>query len=290
MCAAAGQMALSRAAMDASEVQLILCATTTPNHLLPATACLVQREIGATKAGAFDVSAGCTGFLSALIAGTQFIRSGAYERVLIVAGETLSRFLNWNDRNSCILFGDGAGAVVLGSQDRECGILSFAMASCGDQEGLLTIKAGGSAHPATTATVAAGDHFVAMRGNEIFRLAIRAMTNQSREVVAMAGIQMSSLRAVIGHQANERILRGVQEGLGLTWDSFILNVDRYGNTGAASVAIALSEYLSGTTVRDGDNILLTVFGGGLTWASVVFRHFGADNISPKLGAGHRHDT
>jgi 3-oxoacyl-[acyl-carrier-protein] synthase-3 len=271
LCTAAARRALACAALAPAELDLVIYATTTPDHLLPNTGSVVQQRLGAGHAGAFDLNAACTGFVYALAAGAQFIRAGALERVLVVGGETLSRFLNWRDRGTCVLFGDGAGAVVLEATEQECGVLSTVLGSRGDTDHLLAIEAGGSAKPPTADTVARGEHYITMRGSDIFRLAVRSMSRAAGEALHKAGVAAADLRAVIAHQANVRILRSTQEALGLPWEKFVVNVDRYGNTGAASVALALSEFLSAGPVRPGDNLLLATFGGGLTWASAVVR-------------------
>jgi 3-oxoacyl-[acyl-carrier-protein] synthase-3 len=266
----AAHKALSCANLSAAELDLVICATTTPDRMVPNTGSIVQQRLGANRAGAFDINAACTGFVYALATGAQFIRSGTFERVLVIGGETLSRITNWNDRSTCVLFGDGAGAVVLEPTDRECGVLSTVLGSRGDDH-LLVIEAGGSARPASAETVARGEHFLTMRGCDIFRHAVRTMSRAGREALAKAGVAGRDVRAVIAHQANVRILRSTQEALGLPWEKFVVNVDRYGNTGAASIPVALSEYLSAGQVRIGDNLLLSTFGGGLTWASAVIR-------------------
>jgi 3-oxoacyl-[acyl-carrier-protein] synthase-3 len=271
MCVLAARKALERASLASAEVDLVICATTTPDHLVPATACLVQKRIGAVRAGAFDVNAACTGFLYALTVGAQFIQAGTCRRVLVVGGETMSRFTNWKDRNTCILLADGAGALVLEATDQPCGFLSSVLGCDGDTGHLLAIEAGGSAKPATTDTVARGEHFLAMRGSEVFKLAVRAMTQAAREALLKANLSFTDIRMVIAHQANVRILNAVQEGLGLPREKFYVNLDRFGNTAAASVPSALSEFLTNAPVEPGENLLLAAFGGGLTWASVVIR-------------------
>jgi 3-oxoacyl-[acyl-carrier-protein] synthase-3 len=271
LCVAAARRALAGAALAPAELDLVICATTTPDHLLPNTGSAVQQRLGAARAGAFDLNAACTGFVYALTVGAQFIRAGALERVLVVGGETLSRFLNWGDRATCVLFGDGAGAVVLEATEQECGVLSTVLGSRGDTDHLLAIEAGGSARPPTADTLARGEHFITMRGSDIFRLAVRSMARAAGEALRKAGVAAADLRAVVAHQANVRILRATQEALGLPWEKFVVNVDRYGNTGAASVPLALSEFLSAGPVAPGDHLLLATFGGGLTWASAVLR-------------------
>jgi 3-oxoacyl-[acyl-carrier-protein] synthase-3 len=271
LCTAAARRALTCANLPATKLDLVICATTTPDHLLPNTGCVVQQRLGAVRAGAFDVNAACTGFVYALAAGASFIQSGQLERILVVGGETLSRFTNWEDRGTCVLFGDGAGAVVLEGTDQECGVLSTVLGSRGDLEHLLAIEAGGSAKPPTPETLARGEHFISMRGSDIFKMAVRSMSRAATEALAKAGLHPPQVRAVIAHQANERILRSTQEALGLPWEKFFVNVDRYGNTGAASVPVALSEFLEAGGTCPGDNLLLATFGGGLTWAAAVVR-------------------
>lgn len=271
MCAIAAQRALHCAELNSTELDLVICVTTTPDHLLPPTACIVQQRIGATHGGAFDVNAACTGFLHGLVVGSQFIQAGTCDRVLVVAGETLSRFVNWNDRSTCILFGDGAGAVVLEASNKESGVLSSVLGCRGDVGRHLVIEAGGSAKPATPATLVAGDHYIRMRGNEVFKFAVRSMIQATRQVLTKADLTISDIRMVLPHQANLRILQASQAALCLPWEKLFINLDRYGNTGAASVPIALSEFLTKETVQPGDNLLLVAFGGGLTWASAMVR-------------------
>jgi 3-oxoacyl-[acyl-carrier-protein] synthase-3 len=269
MCITAAQRALASAELSGADLDLVICATTTPDHLLPPTACIVQQGLGATRAGAFDLNSACTGFLYGLVMGSQFIQAGTYRRVLVVAGETLSRFVDWQDRRTCVLFGDGAGAVVLEATEQPSGPLGSVLGCHGDVEHLLAIEGGGSAKPASVATVEAGEHYLTMRGHEVFKFAVRSMIQAAGEALARADRTFTDLRMVIPHQANVRILKASQEALALPWEKFFVNVDRYGNTGAASVPIALSEYLTTGAVQPGDNLLLVAFGGGLTWAATV---------------------
>ncbi len=267
----AARRALACARLPASELDLVISATTTPDHLLPNTGSLIQQALGATRAGAFDLNAACTSFLYGLAVGAQFIATGALDRVLVVAGETLSRFTNWDDRNTCVLFGDGAGAVVLEATDQECGVLSTVLGSAGDADHLLAIEASGSARPPTVQSLARGEHFITMRGSNIFKLAVRAMTQAAIDALAKAGLGVGDVRAVLAHQANVRILQSTQAALGLPWEKFVINLDRYGNTGAASVPLVLSEHVASGAARPGDDFLLASFGGGLTWAASVVR-------------------
>lgn len=271
MCIRAARKALERAELLAQDLDLIICATTTPDHLLPGTGCIVQRRLGADGAGAFDLNSACTGFLYAFTVATQFIQSGCYRRVLVVAGETLSRFMNYQDRTTCVLFGDGAAAVVLEATDQEAGVLSTVLGARGDVEHLLAIEAGGSARPANLETIAAGDHFVRMQGNELFKVAVRAMAQSSRQALDRAGLKLADIHRVIPHQANARIITATQEALKLDDNKVVVNVERYGNTGSTSVPIALAEFLDDGPIRLGDHLLMVAFGGGLTWAAAVLR-------------------
>jgi 3-oxoacyl-[acyl-carrier-protein] synthase-3 len=271
MATIAARQALQKAELSPLDVDLIICATTTPDQLIPATACLIQHNLGAEHAAAFDLNTACTGFLYALATGSQFIQAGGAKRVLVVAGETLSRFINWEDRTTCILFGDGAAAVVLEATTQDNGVLSTVLGSRGDVEHMLTIEAGGSARPASAETVAEKAHCIRMRGNEVFKLAVRSMAHSAQEALAKAGLTTRDIRTVIPHQANQRILTATQGALGLTDAQTYTNIERYGNTGAASIPIALGEFLQGNTIDVGEHLLMVAFGGGLTWGAAVVR-------------------
>ncbi len=267
----AAQLALDKARVKAADLDLIIFATTTPDYLLPASGCLLQQKLGAEKAGAFDLNAACSGFLYGLSVGAQFIKTGAARKVLIVAAEVLSRFVNWADRGTCILFGDGAAAVVLEATEQNAGLLSSVLGSRGDVEKMLVIEAGAGAKPATADTVAALDHTIRMRGNEVFKLAVRNMVQSAREALGRVGLSLDDIKAIIPHQANLRILKATQESLGFPMSKMFVNLDRYGNTGAASIPIALCEYLDQTPAEAGDHLLFAAFGGGLTWGAAVLR-------------------
>jgi 3-oxoacyl-[acyl-carrier-protein] synthase-3 len=272
MCTAAGQQALEHAGLTGADIELVLCASTTPDYLLPASACLVQQRLGATQAGAMDINAACSGFIYALAVAHQFIQAGTYRRILVTVGETLTRFINYEDRGTCVLFGDGAAAVVLEATSQEAGVLSTVLGSRGDVEKSLAIEGGGGACPATPETVASKAHFLRMRGNEVFRQAVRAMTQAANQAILKANLGLTDIHAVIPHQANQRIITATQEALGVSADKFFINVDRYGNTGAASVPIALVEKMAGKQpAQIGDNLLLVAFGGGYTWGAAVVR-------------------
>jgi 3-oxoacyl-[acyl-carrier-protein] synthase-3 len=271
MATIASKQALKEAELSPLDIDLIICATTTPDHFVPATACLIQQHLGAHRAAAFDLNTACTGFLYALATGTQFIQGGGAKRVLVASGETLSRFVNFEDRGTCILFGDGAASVVLEATTQSAGVLSTVLGSRGDVDQMLTIEAGAGARPASAETLADKSHYIRMRGNEIFKIAVRSMTQSANEALTKAGLAKDDIRAVIPHQANHRILTATQDALGVSAEQMFINIDRYGNTGAASIPIALSEYLQGNAVDVGDHLLFVAFGGGLTWGASVLR-------------------
>jgi 3-oxoacyl-[acyl-carrier-protein] synthase-3 len=267
----AASQALEHAGLKPRDLDLIICATTTPDYLLPCTACLIQRNLGADHAAAFDINSACTGFLTGLVTGAQFIQCGTFERILVVTGEVLTRFVDWQDRNTCVLFGDGAAAVVLEGTFQDAGVISSVMGSRGDTEHLLAIEGGCGACPASAATIASGGHFIRMRGNEVFKFAVKAMDRASREALRKAGLTLDDIHWVIPHQANSRILSAAQESLGIPNEKMFVNIDRLGNTGATSLPIALTEMLAVNPVRSGDNLLMCAFGGGLSWGAAVVR-------------------
>lgn len=261
--------ALKMAHLRASEVDLILCSTSTPEHIFPSTASLIQDWIGATNAGAFDLSAACTGFIYALNMATQAIRSGDIKTALVIGAETLSRFTDWTDRGTCILFGDGAGAFVLQASDEPGGVISSVMRSDGSGGSLLEVPAGGSAIPATPETVANGLHLIKMKGRDVFRFATRVMARASQEAVEKAGLEMDDINLIIPHQANLRIIEAAARGLKMDMDRFVVNIQNYGNTSTASIPIATMEAVKDGRLSPGDLIVFVGFGGGLTWGAVT---------------------
>lgn len=267
----AAQKALARARVRPADLDLVIFSSTTPDYLLPASGCLIQQRLGADRAAAFDLNAACSGFLYGLTVGTQFIQTGMAKRVLLVTGEVLSRFVNWSDRGTCILFGDGAAAVVLEASDQKAGLLSSVLGSRGDVEKMLVIEAGAGAKPATPETLTNLDHFIHMRGNEVFKMAVRNMVQSAREALTKAGLTLDDIKAIIPHQANQRILNATRESLCFPQQKMFVNLDRYGNTGAASIPIAMCEYLEQTPAQAGDHFLFVAFGGGLTWGATVLR-------------------
>ncbi len=265
----AALMALRNANIGPRQVDLIIVATSSPEHLFPATACLIQDNIGAVNAGAFDLSAACTGFICAMNMAAQAIRSGSIRTALVIGSETLSRLVNWKDRSTSILFGDGAGAFVMQASETPGGVMEGIMRSDGSGGDLLSIPAGGSCIPTSAKTVQNGQHYIRMNGREVFRFATKVMAQATEQAVAKSKLQMSDIELIIPHQANMRIIQAAARGLKLPMDRFVVNVDRYGNTSAASIPIATCEALEAGRLRPGDHVVFVGFGGGLTWGSLV---------------------
>jgi len=261
--------ALEVANLKASDLDLVIVSSSSPEHFFPATASLVQDKIGAIKAGAFDLSAACTGFIYALNMGAQSIRSGAVENVLVIGTDTLSRFVDWTDRNTCILFGDGAGAFILQADESPGGVSSAVMHSDGSGGDLLALPAGGSKIPATEATVKAGLHFIQMDGKGVFRFATRVMARATRETLEKSGLELEDVDLIIPHQANLRIIEAAARGLKLPMEKFMVNVDRYGNTSTASIPIAAVEAIESGRLKAGDQVVFVGFGAGLTWGALA---------------------
>jgi len=273
--------ALTVANLRPAELDLIICATSSPEYIFPATACLVQDQLGASKAGAFDLLAACSGFIYAVNMGAQAIRSGSIRNALIIGTETLSRFINWKDRSTCILFGDGAGAFVLQGSDQPGGVLSAVMHSDGSGGDLLTIQGGGARYPANESTVHDGKHYIQMDGNEVFRFATRVMASATLEALDCAGLKLDDVRWIIPHQANIRIIQAAARGLKLPMDRFIVNLQNYGNTSTASIPIAMVEAIEKGQIQRGDKLVMVGFGAGLTWGALV-----AEWTGPIPSKGH----
>lgn len=267
--AKAAQRALKNAGVTADQVDLIIVATITPDMVFPSTAALVQQKIGAMRAAAFDLEAACSGFIYGLEIGQQFIMSRTYDTVLVIGAEKLSSIVDWQDRNTCVLFGDGAGAVVLQNRANSHGLLTAVMGADGSKAELLHMPGGGSRCPATAQSVASRLHYLRMEGKETFKHAVQAMVNAATEALRRCDVDITKIKCIIPHQANRRIIDAVGERLGARPDQLFVNLDRYGNTSAASVAIALDEAVSSGRIHRGDLILLVVFGAGLTWGAAV---------------------
>ena len=269
MAAKAAQRAMKMAGVTASQIDLIIVATITPDMPFPATACFVQQKIGAKRAAAFDLEAACSGFIYGLEIGQQFVMSRTYDTVLVIGAEKLSAITDWQDRNTCVLFGDGAGAAVLQNRENSHGLLTAVMGADGGKANLLFMPAGGSRCPASKDSVDARMHFLRMEGKETFKNAVQAMCSAAQEVLRRCELDITKIKCVIPHQANRRIIDAVGNRLGATPEQMFINVHRYGNTSAASVAIALDEAVASGKIRRGDLILLVVFGAGLTWGAAV---------------------
>jgi 3-oxoacyl-[acyl-carrier-protein] synthase-3 len=236
-----------------------------------ATACLIQQKLGAWQAAAFDMEAACSGFLYGLEIGQQFITSGTFDTVLVIGAEKLSTIVDWQDRATCVLFGDGAGAAILRSRGDEHGILTTCMGADGSQSDILLMPAGGARYPASKESVSAGMHYLKMAGKEVFKQAVTAMQTAAEKALDKCNLTIDDITCIIPHQANIRILEAIAERLGAPMDKVYVNLDRYGNISAASVAIALDEAARQQRFQRGDLILLVVFGSGLTWASCVIQ-------------------
>ena len=268
----AAQAALLNAGTTVDEVDLIIVATASPDAPLPATACYVQAKLKATHAAAFDVAAGCTGFVYGLAIGSQFIRTGVYKRVLVIGAEVLSRLLDWQDRSTCVLFGDGAGAVVLGPMDQP-GLLSCKLGSDGNFGDMLAIPAGGVRMPTCADTVEGRQHFVKMlSGNETFKFAVRVMGEVAQQALDEAGISKEELDFLIPHQANWRIIEAARKRFDMPQERVVVNIDRYGNMSSASIPVALEEAVRSGRIKRGDLLALVGFGAGLTWGAAILRY------------------
>ena len=267
----ASERALHAAGISADQLDLIIVATTTPDMLFPSTACLVQHRIGATRAAAFDLAAACSGFVYALSVGEQFILTGTCQKVLVIGADMLSRFVDWTDRSTAVLFGDGAGAVILAASSDSSGIVSSHLYSDGSLSHLITIPGGGSAHPPSEKVVIEKLNTVKMQGSETFKAAVRAMEDVARETLKRNQLTTADIAYIVPHQANIRIIKALATRLEIDMDRIVVNLDRYGNTSAASIPIALDEAVRDGRITNGSLILLLAFGSGLTWGSALIR-------------------
>ncbi|MBM7564573.1 beta-ketoacyl-ACP synthase III [Paenibacillus sacheonensis] len=261
--------AIEAAGLTAEDIDLIIVATITPDMFFPSTACLLQDKLGARKAAAFDLSAACSGFIYGLATASSMIANGMYKHVLVVGAECLSRITDYTDRNTCILFGDGAGAVVLGQVPEGRGFRSFELGADGSGGELLRVCGGGSRMPSSADTIADKQHFIYMAGNEVYKFAVRIMGNAAEEALRKAGIDKKDIDLLVPHQANIRIIQSALNRLDLPQEKCMINLDKYGNVSAASIPIALAEAVEQNRVNEGDRIVLVGFGGGLTWGASV---------------------
>jgi len=267
----AARRAMEQAGVREDEIDLIICATITPDMPLPNTACIIQHKLGAKRAAAFDLEAACSGFLYGMEIGQQFITSGTFDTVLVIGAEKLSTIVDWQDRSTCVLFGDGAGAVVLRSRGDEHGILTTCMGADGSKSDILLMPAGGAKFPASKESVSSRMHVIKMEGKEVFKSAVIAMQTAAEEALRKCNLTVADIKCIIPHQANLRIIDALADRLGAPKDKVYVNLHRYGNVSAASVAIALDEAAREGRFQRGDFILLVVFGSGLTWASCVIQ-------------------
>lgn len=267
----AGRQAIERARLDVSAIDLLLCATVSPDQILPSTGCLIQAEIGANNAAAMDIVAACSGFLYGLTLADAMIRAGQSNYALVIGAEVLTQYVDYTDRQTCVLFGDGAGAAVLGPVESNRGILGARIKSDGRFAEQLYSPGGGTRKPPTAETLAAGDHYFKMKGNELFKVAVRSMAEISREVLEGAGMRAEGIDLFIPHQANQRITEAVANKLNVPYDRIYSNIAVHGNTSSASIPIALDECVESGRVKEGDLVLMSSFGGGATWGSVLMR-------------------
>jgi 3-oxoacyl-[acyl-carrier-protein] synthase-3 len=267
----ASRQAIERAGVDVKDLDLILCATVTPDQILPATGCLIQAELGADKAAAMDIVAACSGFLYGLSLANSMIRDGQIKHALVIGAEILTRYVDYTDRATCVLFGDGAGAAVLGPVEEGRGILATRIRSDGRYEEQLFAPGGGTKRGFTAETIANGDHFFKMRGNELFKVAVRSMAEISRDVLTEAGLQADDVDLFIPHQANQRITDAVANKLNVEEGRVYSNIAQHGNTSSASIPIALDECVEAGRIKKDDIVLLASFGGGVTWGGTLIR-------------------
>jgi 3-oxoacyl-[acyl-carrier-protein] synthase-3 len=266
----AARKALEMSGVPAKEIDLIICATVTPDRQIPATSCTIQDNLGAKRAAAFDLAAGCSGYIYALAVADRFLSGGGYRNALVIGGEILSKYLDWQDRTTCI-FADGAGATVLSAREGTSGILATSLRTDGSMADFITLPAGGTMLPTSEQTVRDRMHYIRMKGNETFKIAVRSIEEVSREVITASGLSSSDIDLYIPHQANRRIIEAVGTRLGLRPDQVYINIDRVGNTSSASIPIALDEVVRAGKVHRGDTVLFAAFGAGLTWGAALLR-------------------
>jgi 3-oxoacyl-[acyl-carrier-protein] synthase-3 len=267
----AGRQAIERAGLQPEDIDLILCATVSPDQILPSTGCIIQAELGANKAAAMDLVAACSGFVYGLTLAETMIRTGQTKYALVIGAEVLTQYVDYTDRQTCVLFGDGAGAAVLGPVDDGRGILAARIRSDGRYLEQLYSPGGGTRRPPTAETLAAGDHFFKMKGNELFKVAVRSMAEVSREVLEEAGLTADDVKLFIPHQANQRITDGVAKKLNVEEARVYSNIAMHGNTSSASIPIGLDECVEAGRIEKDDLVLLASFGGGVTWGAVLMR-------------------
>jgi len=271
MGTAAVKMALDNAGLKPEDIDCLICSTITPDHFFPSTACVIQKNLNLVNAFAFDISAACSGYLYAISVAESLLLNGKINNAIVVAAEKMSSITDWEDRSTCVLFGDGAGAVILKKAEGERGILSTYHGSDGSLGDLLVLPAGGSRKPATAETVKNREHFLQMNGSEVFKVAVRRMIESAEAVIEKAGIQPSDIKLLIPHQANLRIINAIAKRLNLNDDQIFINLDKTGNTSAATIAISLGEAAEDGRLKENDIAVLVSFGGGFTWSGIALR-------------------
>ncbi|HEX8707408.1 MAG TPA: beta-ketoacyl-ACP synthase III [Pyrinomonadaceae bacterium] len=267
----AARQAIERSRIDPAELDLVICATVTPDQILPSTGCLIQAELGANRAAAFDLAAACSGFLYGLTLANTMITTGQARYALVIGAEVLTQYVDYTDRSTCVIFGDGAGAAVLGPVEKERGILAARIRSDGRFAEHLYAPGGGTKRGSTAETIAAGEHFFKMKGNELFKVAVRSMTDISREVLDEGGYSAEDVKLFIPHQANQRITDAVASKLEVEEARVYSNISMHGNTSSASIPIALDECVEAGRIKENDLVLMASFGGGVTWGGVLVR-------------------
>lgn len=267
----ASRIALQEANLQPEQVDLILLGTVTPDYLLPSTACILQDRLKAKNAAVLDIVAACSGFIYGLSIASAFIAIGQYKNVLVIGVETLSKIINWEDRNTCVLFGDGAGAAVVSATTEDRGILGTFLSGDGSLADLLHIPKGGAKAPLTRENIGLKQHYISMKGNEVFKSAVRAMESSAKRIIQEVGLSSEEIDLLIPHQANIRIIEALAKRLKVPMDKVYVNIDRYGNTSAASVPIALDEARKNGRIKEGSNTVLVAFGAGFTWGSAVIK-------------------
>ncbi len=272
MAEAAARKAMAAANVAPEDIDMIVCGTVTPDNMFPSTACHLQHRLGCVKAGAFDLSAACTGFIYSLSVGWSLVKAGTVKNCLVIGAEKLSTLLNMTDRTSCILFGDGAGAAVVRAMDGPSEILFCSLHALGGTEDIMSLPAGGSAMPASHESVDGKYHYLRIKGREVFKFAVTKMVEQVELCAEKCGVPVSKIATIIPHQVNLRILEYASEKLNYPLDKMMINIDKYGNTSAASVPIALDEAVRSGRVKRGDLVVMVAFGAGLTWGSIALRY------------------
>lgn len=265
----AARRAIANAGITADDIELIICATITPDYFMPSVACMVQGMLRAKKAAAFDLNAACTGFVYAMTTATQFILSGMYQKVLVIGVDIISKILDWNDRSTCVLFGDGAGAVVLSASDHKRGVIASTLSSDGTKQSILYCEALPLANPYIKQAEERMIPSIKMQGQEVFKFAVRSVTETVETVLAMGNRKPDDVKCVVSHQANRRIIEAVAKNCNIPIEKFYINLDRYGNTSSASVGIALDELVQNGDLKSGDIIILVGFGGGMTSGAIL---------------------